>query len=93
MKTVLIVVLAAGVAFAGGCADSMSKDAAMMKCVGCKMDAPKNKMCAKDGMCATCDKDCASAMMMKCKGCSMEVSKDKMCKKCASCMKCDKCQK
>jgi hypothetical protein len=47
--------LAAGLAFAG-CSGASGGGSAMMKCDGCKTEAPKDKLCPKDGNCASCDK-------------------------------------
>jgi hypothetical protein len=88
VKHLALVGLAAVVVFAFACSTGSDKSSPMMmKCAGCKMDAPKDKICPKDGMCAHCDK-----CMAKCEGCGQEVRCFDMCPKCHKmCMKCDKC--
>jgi len=87
MKHLALVGLASVVVFAFACSTGGDKGTMMMKCSGCKMDCPKDKICPKDGMCAHCDKCTA-----KCDGCGQEVRCFDMCPKCHKmCMKCDKC--
>lgn len=87
MQKALLAVLAVAVVVAFvSCASPGG--AAMMKCEGCKMECPKDKMCSMDQKCAMCDK-CPG----KCGGCgkdmkAMDLSKcHKMCPACEKCPK------
>ena len=87
MKNLALIGLAVLVVFAFAC--STAPDANLMKCAGCKMDCPKDKVCPKDGMCAHCDKCTA-----KCEGCKKDVKCMDLCPKCKKCCTvCDKCAK
>lgn len=84
MQKLGLVALAVLVVFAFACSTGAPEK---MECKGCH--AMADKACAKDGMCATCDK-----CMTKCDGCKADVKCMEMCAKCKkACMKCDQCPK